>query len=201
MAIESTFFELREGHERLMEGLKALRTTVIEDKPLYGDVVLVDDLGNAVDDLLGWLEEGLATVRDAQAAVAHPSDLARAAGSLGKAHDRLLLLLRRFFGETIAYRRLNALAQFGAARGGEWQAWLEVVFAALRQCEESLLDMQDSFLRCWQDLTERLPATPCHPNEGEKDVAGQKRQARTDRAGPSSSGQARAQTTRSTSRA
>src|ERR1700722_11527436 len=58
MALEATFddlgLRLRAAHEALLE----LRVTVVEDKPLRGEAALVDDWGDAVEDLAGTARGG-----------------------------------------------------------------------------------------------------------------------------------------------
>jgi hypothetical protein len=50
----------------LRESLVNLHTTAIGDRPLEGDVVLVDVFGDAADDLIGAVEEAIEAISVAQ---------------------------------------------------------------------------------------------------------------------------------------
>ena len=62
MSLETAFRDLSVHLQQLRDALLGLRL-VTEDKPLEGDVVLVDIFGDAAADLLGWLEEALTASR------------------------------------------------------------------------------------------------------------------------------------------
>ncbi len=57
MALEATFRDLTTRLATLREELIDLRTTVLEDKPLHGEVVLIGVLSDALDDMLGAARE------------------------------------------------------------------------------------------------------------------------------------------------
>ena len=60
MAIEAAFQNLADKFRAAREAFECLRLTAVEDRPLRNDVLLIERLGNAVDDLQGWLEEAAA---------------------------------------------------------------------------------------------------------------------------------------------
>jgi hypothetical protein len=66
MTLEAAFQDLGVQCHILYDVLLGLRLTVVGDKPRTGDVVLVDEFGDATDGLLGWLEEALQAVTDGQ---------------------------------------------------------------------------------------------------------------------------------------
>src|SRR5580704_2998123 len=103
MAIEAVFLHLTSTFEAMRDALQSLGLTVIEDRPPRNEVLLVERLGNLVEDLRGWGEEGLASAVQARVAVTHPADLHRARNALGVANERFILLEYRFLGEAVAY--------------------------------------------------------------------------------------------------
>ena len=67
MAIEAAFERLVGSFGVAEEAFQSLRLTVIEDRPPHGEVLLVERLGNLVEDLRGWLAEGrIASARSAR---------------------------------------------------------------------------------------------------------------------------------------
>jgi hypothetical protein len=56
------------------ESLQNLRLTVVEDRPLRAGVVIIDRMGDAADDLSGWLEVGSEGARQAAKAANYPFD-------------------------------------------------------------------------------------------------------------------------------
>ena len=63
MAIEAVFLDLRRKIDALREALQGLALTAIEDRPRSGEVLLVERLGNLVEDLRGWAEEAREAAR------------------------------------------------------------------------------------------------------------------------------------------
>jgi hypothetical protein len=158
MAIEASFLHLSSKFDAMREALQSLGLTVIEDRPRHDEVLLVERLGNVVEDLRGWTEEGLVSARAAQEAVAHPPDLHRARLGLGAANERFILLKYRFFGEAVAHETIDGLLRFGRQRGREWLSWSRSVVQALDACRDPLRSLDQAFLQAWQELGERLGA-------------------------------------------
>ena len=71
MAIEETFERLVGAFAAAEEVFQGLHLTVIEDRPAHGEVLLVERLGNLVEDMRGWLAEGQTAAVDSRRAVAH----------------------------------------------------------------------------------------------------------------------------------
>jgi hypothetical protein len=159
MALEAAFKELCTNLHKLHEGLIGLRTTVVEDKPLCGDIVLVDVFGDASDDLLGWLEEALADAREGQQATTHPVDLDRARRALTTCQERFNRISQRFSSDLVCYERIAELTRFGRKRGGEWRAWAASVKQALDRCQQPLYALSQTLFRCWQEIAERVGMT------------------------------------------
>src|SRR5579871_6346983 len=117
MAIEQVFEGLTKAFVAVREALEGLALTVIEDRPPQDEVLLVERLGNLVDDLRGWTEEGCALAAQAQQAVTHPPDYYAARVALGTTHERLRRIHHRFLGEALDYDTIDELLRFGEERG------------------------------------------------------------------------------------
>ena len=159
MAVEAAFQTLVVKLGAAREAFESLRLTAVEDRPLRDEVLLVERLGNAVEDLQGWLEEAVAAAGEAQQAVRHPLDGHRARGALALAHERFLRLEYKFFFEGVSYEEIGELSRFGRRRGREWLGWTGSVIQALDQCRAPLRDVDEALLVCWQELSERLGAS------------------------------------------
>ncbi len=157
MALETVFLDLCTQCQKLHETVSGLRLTIIEDKPLYGDVVLIDALGNATEDTLGWLEEMYAAAADGRQAVHPPLDLERARHALMRGHERFNHLMQRLFLELLCYDRIAELLSVGRERRGEWRSWTSSVKEALDSCRQPLFDVNQAFLQCWREIGERGP--------------------------------------------
>ncbi len=156
MAVETIFQDLVIRLRALREAAESLQITVVEDRPLSGGVLLVERLGNAVDDLRGWVEESLVAAGDALAAVGNPLDQYRARTALANAHRLVLRVEYKFLSEEMSCAQLNELTKFGRRRGQEWFGWCGSVIQALTQCRGLVHEVDDALLLAWQDLTERL---------------------------------------------
>jgi hypothetical protein len=156
MAIEVVFQQLATTFDAVREMLQNLGLTVIEDRPPHGEILLVERLGNMVDDLRGWAEEGCVAVNAARQAVAYPPDMQRARQELATAQERFLLLKYRFFDEAVTQRTIDALLRFGHQRGREWLGWVKSVVLALEACRAPLRMLDEALLQAWKELVERL---------------------------------------------
>lgn len=142
----------------LHEALSALRTTVVEDKPVGGDVVLVDVFGDAADDLLGLVAEAHDAAATAQRAASAPADMQLVSGSLSISQARFNALAFRFVSDLLPYERIAELMRCGRNRGGEWHTWAVSVRDALDWCRQPLFEANEALFGCWQELTDRALA-------------------------------------------
>lgn len=156
MAIEAVFLDLVSAFDRMHEALQSLALTAIEDRPLRDAVLLVERLGNMVDDLRGWASEGRAFAVRAHSAASHPVDGYRAREALGNANKHFIEVEYRFFNEALSQETIGELSLFGRQRGGEWLGWAGSVVAALEACREPLRGLDEAILRAWQELSEHL---------------------------------------------
>lgn len=153
MALETALADLHGSLRGLRDALLALRTTIVEDKPLEDDVVLVDVFRDATDDLLGLLDEALAAFQ------APGADPAAARRTITICQRQFNHIAQRFGADMVSYGRIAALTRFGRRRGGEWHAWTRSVKHGLESCQEPLFDTNQAVFRCWQALTEHAAPT------------------------------------------
>jgi hypothetical protein len=156
VAVETTFQDLVARLGALREAAESLQITVVEDRPLSGGVLLVERLGNAVDDLRGWVEESLVAAGCALAAVGNPLDEYTARTALANANRLFLRVEYKFLSEEMSCEQLHEVTKFGRRRGREWLGWSGSVIQALTQCRGLVHEVDDALLLAWQDLSERL---------------------------------------------
>jgi hypothetical protein len=140
---------------RLQDDLAALRVMVVEDKPLAGEVMLVDDFGNAAEDVLGWVKQALDQATESYLAVSAQFDHERARAALADCQEQFHRAVQRFSTGLMAYEQVVALMRLGRQRKGEWRAWCGSVKESLDRCQPHTLTIYQSLLACWQDLSER----------------------------------------------
>jgi len=160
MALEAVFQDLCQQCQKLHEAMSALRLTIVEDKPLTGDIMLIEQFSNSVDDILGWLEEVYSAAAEGRQAVRSPLDLERARHALLSGHERCNHLMQKFFLELLCHDRIAELLNVGRERRGEWQAWAQSVKGAIEGCQSSFYDVQSALFKCWQELAERFDMSP-----------------------------------------
>jgi hypothetical protein len=158
MALEASFTTLSEHLRLLHDELQELHRTVIE-KPLKGDVVLVDLFSDAADDLLGWVVEASDAACEGGQSSSYPVDLDRARRSLKTCQEKFILISERLSSDLLSYDRMEELISFGDHRRGGWEKWATNVKAALESCREPLYDVSHTLFACWQELTERIGTT------------------------------------------
>ncbi|HXG90951.1 MAG TPA: hypothetical protein VNN73_01105 [Blastocatellia bacterium] len=155
MALEGSFKELSARFNGLRDGLIEFRTSVL-DKPAEGDVVLVDLLGDAADDLLGWIEEASEACAEARHALSYPIDLDRARRALVTCQEKFNLAAQRFSSDLVVYERIAELTSLGEERKGEWLVWANSVKEAMELCRQPFYETSEALFLCWQELAERI---------------------------------------------
>ena len=161
MTLEAAFHNFDVQCRTLYDALVGLRLTIVEDKPLIGDVVLVDACGDAVDELLGWLEEALKAVAEGQQAVASRVEVDRAIRALTTCQERCNHLRYRFLSNLGSYERMAELMSVGCERQGEWLAWAYSVKEGLDRCRQSLYDVDHALFLCWQEIGALVGIVSC----------------------------------------
>jgi hypothetical protein len=156
MTLEAAFQNLGVQCRALCDALLELRLTVVEDKPLAGDVVLVDEFGDAADELLGWLDEAMKATVEGQQAVGYRVEVDRAIRALTTCQERFNHLRRQFSSDLVSYERITELMSVGHERQGEWLAWAHSVKEGLDRCQQPFYDVEHALFLCWQEIAERV---------------------------------------------
>jgi hypothetical protein len=156
MTIEAAFLDLRRKFEALVDAFEGLALTAIEDRPARGEVLLVERLGNVVDDLRGLAAEGREAAGRASDALADPADLNLGRRALVLANERFLRLEHRFFAEAVSHATMSGLLDFAQERGRDWRAWAATACKALEACRTPLHELDEAMLLAWAELGERL---------------------------------------------
>jgi hypothetical protein len=175
VGLEATFRELSSELSKLRDTLRALRLTVVEDKPLKGEAALVDDFEDTILELMGWLEESLKSTRVAQKAIERSTDFNGARRALTACQRHIHQIEGQFSAELASYEKLKDLAGLGSARRGEWLPWANSVRQGIEQCRIPLDGASKAMACCWQEIAERVGMTSVSvrtTNVGQKIVSG-----------------------------
>jgi hypothetical protein len=156
MSIEAVFLNLTRKFDVMRDALQSLALTAIEDRPASGEVLLVERLGNLVEDLRGWAEEAREAAEQASHALAHPTDLNLGRRALAVANERFIRLEYRFFDGATSHGTVSELIRFGRQQGREWLSWTGGVVQALDACRSPLRELDEALFQAWQELGERL---------------------------------------------
>jgi hypothetical protein len=156
VGLEATFRELSRELCKLRDTLRALRLTVVEDKPLQGDAALVDVFEDTILELMGWLQEALKSARTAEKAIQYSTDLNGARRALAACQRNIHRIERQSSEELLSYEKLKDLTGLGNARRGEWVPWANSVKQGIEQCREPLDAAGKALAACWQEIAERV---------------------------------------------
>lgn len=154
MALEKTFRELAGLLNKLRDQLQLLQLNIREDAPIEGAVVLVDKLGDAVDDSMGSLEAAREAIAEARSSLIPPLRLDVAARALIKCHEHFHAVQLHFQSELISYDRLAGLTAFARSRSGEWSGWAKSVREGLDECRQPMDETNGALLACWGEIVE-----------------------------------------------
>lgn len=154
MALEASLRELGTRLQAAREAFDDLRVAVVEDGPRKGAPVLVDQLGDAATDLLGWIEEAIEAAAEGLREAERPRDLDAAQAALLTCHERSQQIARRFAADLLNGERVSEIHDLGRERGREWRLWSKSVKGALACCQEGLLGISGALLDCWREIAE-----------------------------------------------
>jgi hypothetical protein len=152
MVVAERYQQLWTRLHELREALLELRITVGEDRPQGEATMLVERLGDDVDDGLAAVEEALEAVRGAM----RDPDGVRAGGlALSTAHERLTRAADGYWQGLGSFERRRQLHSLGRRRGGEWGAWVRSVEDSHAGFPARLTAVSDELRRAWLELVER----------------------------------------------
>jgi hypothetical protein len=153
VSIETHFAELGGDLEALGEALDGLRVALAEDRPREGAPLLLDQLGDAAMDLLGWLQEAAAAAAAGRRGAERPRDLEAAQTALLAAQERVQRIAMRFAEDVLNCRRVTEIGALGRERGREWRRFSDSVQRSLDDCQQRLLRVGQALCNCWDDVT------------------------------------------------
>jgi hypothetical protein len=156
VALAAAFCALCSDVRKLQEMFHELCLTVLEDRPLRNEVVLIDRLGYAVQDAMGWIEEMGTAAAEAEQGAAYPEDMHRASRALAVCQERFMRFNEQFSSDLSSYECIEELNRFGAERGRECLHWASAVRQVLEEAREPMREVNAALFVCWQELTERL---------------------------------------------
>ena len=154
MALEASFRELDGRLQAAREAFTDLRVAVVEDGPQRGAPMLVDRLGDAATDLLGWLQEAAAAGAAGLRQAGRPRDLAAAQAALLDCHERVQQVAQRFAADLLNCERAAEIHDLGRERGRAWKLWATSVQTSLDRCQAGLLAAGAALLDCWREIAE-----------------------------------------------
>ena len=162
MSLRTEFQGLHAQLESLQERLSGLRTA-IDDHPTKGvSPHLLDSIGDAVEDALGWLEEALGLTEPLARSTERKSsgfDVNGARTALAFCQEQFNRIMSRFTFDLVSYERIAQLMQLGRERRGEWQTWAGLIRQELEGCQQHLYDVNQALFRCWLEIAERVGMT------------------------------------------
>ena len=156
MALPQIITEACNALNRLQDELQTLHLTIVEDRPTEECVLLVDQLGNCVEDLIGWCQEAIDNGQSARRVLDSAPDYLLASRAIGKMHERVNELNRRYHGDLASYERLAELIALGAEKQdkGPWSHWAQIVKEGVVVCQHLFDEVDCALLRCWRELAE-----------------------------------------------
>lgn len=159
MALETAFHILRLRSEHLLEAFEALRTTIVEDRPLKVELAFVDTLGEMAEDLVGRVQEIIQAAQQAEKAVGPPVHVDLARRALSACQSRYNQLAGRFNEGVCSYDSLASLMRMGRQHAGECRAWTVAVRSAIEECRYPVQRVGDAMFEGWKEITERVGMT------------------------------------------
>jgi hypothetical protein len=163
MAMAATVDALWHSLNRLRDALRLLQLTAVEDRPPDSDLLPVEALGEAAEEVLGILQEGFEAAARSLAPPDAEPDRAALRRALAVIQDRVDQAGLRLGFDLGAHQRLADLDELATDRRGEWPAWTSSLREALDHCQPPLRATQQRLLACWLELTEPSPAVAGPP--------------------------------------
>ena len=160
MTTEATFLNLEQCLQDLQEGLEMLGTTIEQDRPECGDVIVASRMTDAVLAARGYLRGVITSAREARGAVTGSLDPVLARLALTRSQEQFHRFANFFHTELHCFDRFDDLRNIGEERGRPWRDWATVVTETLGQGERIVEETRAAFLSSWKALAERMIAVP-----------------------------------------
>jgi hypothetical protein len=152
MVVAERYRQLWERLHELREAWLELRITVREDRPRGEATMLVERVGDEVDDGVAALEEALGAVTGA---LQDPDDVRAGGGALSIVHQRLTATTDGYWQGLGSLERWRELRSLARRHGGEWAAWARSVDDARGRLPARMTAVSDELRHAWTELVER----------------------------------------------
>jgi hypothetical protein len=163
VALEAAFDKLCSDLRKLREMLHDVDVNV-GDRPETEGVLLVDDMSDAVTELVGLSEECLSTAEEARQAAGPSLDPNQMRRCLAESQKQFHKLSRNLWSNLLSYDRVRALVQFGSKHRPEWRGWVDSVRQGLDRSQPAVEAVEEAYFQCWQEIAERVTASPVSLN-------------------------------------
>ncbi len=158
MSVRDAFRGLERAVAELEDAVAAVRCTVVEDEPSPSHAIATG-LGDAIEDLDGWLHEAAEAVRAGARGVPEGSGSGEVWRALELSQELVNHMYQRLSDDLLAYDVLDQLSRLGRERGKEWMSWSETVRRGLDQVQSGLHAVSGALLACWREIAERNAST------------------------------------------
>jgi hypothetical protein len=156
MALETAFELLQQRVRDLQATLDELDVFITDKPERGGDVIVINRLTDAEDDLRGWLAQVTQAIAIGRRAAAQPIDLEQARRALMTCQESFNHMLEQSTKTgLLSLDSFAALIDLGGRRGGEWVEWATIVRQAVEHCRHALYRMNDALYTGWRELTEQ----------------------------------------------
>jgi hypothetical protein len=163
MLVAERYAQLWQRLHEMREAWLELRITVREDRPLGQATMLVESLGDDVDDGLAAVEEAVGAVTRA---LQDSEDLRGGGRALGVVHSRLAQASDHYWRGIASADRQRELSSLARRHGGEWAAWAGSVQDAQGRLPTGISAVNDELRQAWTDLVERATSGSIPSNIG-----------------------------------
>jgi len=164
MVVGERYAQLWQRLHEVREAWVDLRITVREDRPLGEATMLVESIGDDVDDGLAAVEEA---VRAVACALQDSEDLRGGGRALGVVHSRLAQACGHYWRGIASADRQRELQSLARRHGGEWAAWARSVQDAHGRLPTGISAVDDELRHAWTDLVERAATRALPTNSGQ----------------------------------
>jgi hypothetical protein len=160
MALEAALEKLCEDLRHLRDRVTELETTVVQDRPSSGEVILVDEVSDAVTEIDSACRECLDGADMALCALREPFDPSRLRRALAGSQLRFHSISDAFISGVFAFEKITALVGFGREHGHEWEAWVRAFLMGSEDLRQAIAGLAGDYLACWEEIAERLFTAP-----------------------------------------
>jgi hypothetical protein len=164
MVVAERYSQLWQRLHEMREAWLELRITVREDRPLGQATMLVESIGDDVDDGLAAVEEAVGAVTGA---LQDSEDLRAGGRALGVVHSRLAQASDRYWLNIASVTRQRELQSLARRHGGEWMAWARSVQDAHGRLPTGITAANEELGHAWSDLVERAASGSTSSNIGQ----------------------------------